>query len=51
MSTNILFVFEGERAEKVIAESLEKSVFKDEKIIKCAFAADIYQLYATFVTD
>lgn len=51
MSTNILYVFEGERAEKVIAESLEKSVFKDEKIIKCAFAADIYQLYATFVTD
>lgn len=51
MSTNILFVFEGEKTEKVIVKSLEKSIFKDEKIIKCAFAADIYQLYAAFVTD
>ena len=51
MLTNILFIFEGEKTENVIVKSLEKSVFKDEKVIKCAFAADIYQLYETFSKD
>lgn len=51
MSTNILFIFEGEKTENVIVKSLERTIFKDEKIIKCAFAADIYQLYVAFTAD
>lgn len=51
MSTNILFVFEGERTEGLIVKSLERHVLNDKVIIKCAFAADIYQLYTEIEAD
>lgn len=51
MSNNILFVFEGERTEKIIIKSLQKHLFKDNYIIKCAFGADIYDLYREIEDD
>lgn len=51
MSNNILFVFEGERTEEIIVKSLQKHLFKDNYIIKCAFGADIYGLYREINDD
>jgi hypothetical protein len=55
MSTNILFVFEGENTEKIIVNSLENHFLKrnmiGNTIIKCAFAAEIYQLYRKIEED
>lgn len=51
MSTNILFVFEGEKTEGLIVKSLEKCIFNHKTIIKCAFAAEIYQLYRELEAD
>lgn len=51
MSTNILFVFEGERTENLVVKSLEKFVLSGNIIIKCAFSADIYQLYREIDED
>lgn len=52
MSTNnILFVFEGEKTEKLIVTSLEKHIFHESTVIKSAFAADIYQLYREIEDD
>lgn len=51
MSTNILFVFKGERTENLVVKSLEKFVLSGNIIIKCAFSADIYQLYREIDED
>lgn len=51
MSTNILFVFEGEKTENLIVKSLERLVLNHNVIIKCAFSADIYQLYREVEAD
>jgi len=55
MATNILFVFEGENTEKLIVNSLENHFLKrnmiGSTIIKCAFAAEIYQLYRKIKED
>lgn len=42
---NILFVFEGERAESLYVNSLNKNILGEETIIECVFGSDIYQLY------
>jgi hypothetical protein len=51
MSNNILFVFEGEKTEKIIVKSLEKHILNGKLIIKCAYASDIYELYRNLVND
>jgi hypothetical protein len=55
MSTNILFVFEGEKTEKIIVKSLENHILKENMIentiIKCAYATEIYQLYREIKED
>jgi len=51
MSNNILFVFEGERTEGIITKSLEKNILNDSSFIKCAFDAEIYQLYRELNDD
>lgn len=51
MSSNILFVFEGERTERKIAQSLERNVLPPRRIIKCIYAEDVYALYREIVAD
>jgi hypothetical protein len=55
MSTNILFVFEGENTEEIIVKSLENHFLKENMIgntiIKCACGAEIYQLYRKIQED
>jgi len=46
MSAKVLFVFEGERTEDIIVRSLEKHILsKGNLVVKCAFGAEVYQLY------
>lgn len=55
MSTNILFVFEGEKTEDKIVKSLENRFLNGNMIgntiIKCVFGAEIYQLYRKIQAD
>lgn len=55
MSTNILFVFEGERTEDLFVESLRKNILnkyaKRDVIVTCAFKAEVYQLYRAIEAD
>lgn len=55
MSTNILFIFEGKSTEEKIVKSLENHFLKENMIgntiIKCAFEAEIYQLYRKIKED
>lgn len=52
MASNILFVFEGEKTEKQITDSLLKSIFNNENtIIQCAYCNDIYELYKEIKQD
>lgn len=51
--SKILFVFEGKKTEKQIADSLSKYFVAtgDKVIIKYAFCAEIYQLYKLILED
>ena len=49
--SNILFVFEGEKTEQLITESLVKHIFSDRIVDTCAFCAEIYQLHRTLSED
>lgn len=51
--SRILFIFEGEKTEKLISESFSKSYFLDgnEEIITTAFCGEIYQLYKQLLND
>jgi hypothetical protein len=51
MSTNILFIFEGEKTERAIIQSLEKHIINNNTIFKCAFAADLYQFFREIESD
>ena len=51
MSNNILFVFEGEKTEDQIIDSLKKFYFNQEMIITCAYCNNIYNLYKQLHTD
>lgn len=51
MASNILFVFEGEKTEKKIADNFAKC-FPNAKIgIQCAWCTTIYNLYNTITKD
>lgn len=49
--SNILFVFEGERTEEQLVNSLTKYFFNENTLVRCAFCAEIYQLHKTISTD
>lgn len=51
MSTNILFITEGERTEQIIIKSINKHLLHKSIIVTCAYAAEIYQLYREIVAD
>ncbi len=52
MANNILFVFEGERTEKLITDNLKVNFFDDSNtIIQCAYCTTIYNLYNTLSKD
>ena len=53
MLNKILFVFEGQRPEKIILQSLCNNLFNVKKhlIVECVFDAEIYQLYAWLKKD
>ena len=51
MSNNILFIFEGEKTENVIINSLKEHVLTGTEFIKCAYAADIYDFYRQIAND
>lgn len=49
--SNILFVFEGEKTEEQLVNSLTKFFFNEKTLVKCAFCAEIYQLHKAISTD
>lgn len=49
--SNILFVFEGEKTEEQLVNSLTKYFFNENTLVKCAFCAEIYQLHKAISTD
>lgn len=51
MSSNILFVFEGEKTEKQIKENLTKYFVNEQSNVHCAYCSDIYQLHAKISSD
>ncbi|KAF2079123.1 hypothetical protein [Flavobacterium sharifuzzamanii] len=52
MASNILFVFEGAKTEKLITDNIKKNLFNDENvIIQCAFCTTIYNLYKKISQD
>lgn len=51
MSSKILFVFEGEKTEKQIAENLQKYFITENSVIYCAYCTHIYRLYQAISED
>jgi hypothetical protein len=49
--SNILFVFEGEKTEEQLVNSLTKYFFNENALVKCAFCAEIYQLHKAISSD
>ena len=51
MSSNILFVFEGERTEKQITNNLKQYFINENTIIQCVYCSDIYRLHKQISSD
>jgi len=53
MAEHILFVFEGEKTERIIADSLLEYFIKDDdrRVVKSSFNTDIYTLYRDLSED
>jgi hypothetical protein len=51
MPNNILFIFEGGRAEEQIVSSFQKFFVNENTTIKCVFGGEIYQIYKRIVED
>jgi len=51
MSNTILFIFEGEKTEKQIADNLTKYFVNQNTNVQCAFCSDVYQLYDKICKD
>ncbi len=51
MSTNILFIFEGPKTEKLITENLRKFFVEDNIVITCAYCTTIYKMYSDIEKD
>ena len=48
---NILFIFEGEKAEKQITDNLTKYFINENVVVQCAYCANIYHLYKELAED
>ncbi len=51
MPNNILFIFEGGRAEEQIVSNFQKFFVNENITIKCVFGGEIYQIYKKIVED
>lgn len=52
MASNILFVFEGAKTERLITDNIKKNLFnQDNVIIQCAYCTTIYNLYNIISKD
>ena len=51
MSTNILFIFEGEKTEDQVVVNLQKFFVNENTTIKCAYCGEIYQIYKAISED
>ncbi|EOG3606819.1 hypothetical protein, partial [Staphylococcus epidermidis] len=52
MTERILFVFEGEKTEKTITDSLLKNFIEnDKRVVISSFKTDIYALYKLMSED
>ena len=51
MSTNILFIFEGEKTENQIIDNLKNFFFINNVIITCAYCGTMYQFYKEIEED
>jgi len=51
MANHILFVFEGERAEKQISDNLTQYFINKNTIVQSVYGAEIYQLYRQISED
>jgi hypothetical protein len=49
--SSILFVFEGKKTEMLVMQSFESFFLREKMIIKCAYGAEIYQLYVSISKD
>jgi len=51
MSSNILFIFEGPKAEKLITDSLTNYFVNENTVITCAYCTTIYKMYTEISED
>jgi hypothetical protein len=51
MSNNILFVFEGEKAENLISNNLMQFFLNENIVVTCAYCTTIYNLYSEVFID
>lgn len=51
MASKILFIFEGERTEKKYIDILKTHILKDDAIVTCTFANNIYSLFKKIEED
>jgi hypothetical protein len=51
MSAKILFIFEGEKTEKLITENLTKFFVDENTIVTCAYCTTIYKMYEDISKD
>ena len=51
MSNTVLFVYEGERTEKQIADSFSNCFPEKGIVVQCAYCTTIYNLYNRIAED
>lgn len=51
MSNNILFIFEGPKTEKLIANNLTKFFVNENTVVTCAYCTTIYTMYSDISED
>ncbi|WP_404985546.1 hypothetical protein ACI513_20380 [Chryseobacterium sp. M5] len=51
MLNKVLFVFEGDKTEEQVINSLQKYFVNENTSIKCIYGAEIYQIYREIKTD
>lgn len=51
MSNNILFIFEGPKTEKSVADNLTKFFVNEKTVITCAYCTTIYGIYSDIARD
>ena len=51
MSNKILFIFEGEKTEKIITDNLIKFFVNENTVITCAYCTTVYSIYKEILKD